>query len=125
MFAFRRQNNFEFVSMYENNLSKIFGLIFAITVSIVRTPLVYLVILYEKENPYKTLLSQVFCNILTIGISYVILVEIPDYIYGRRPEFICYFEIILRGGITIHQLILANAVIIVRYIFEGFSLGSF
>ena len=106
--------------MYENNPSKIIGLIFAIAVSIVTTPLVYLVILYEKENPYKTLLSQVFCNILTIGIFYVILVEIPDYalyIYGPLPECICYVEIMLRGGITIQQLILTNAVIIVRYIF--------
>ena len=106
--------------IYDNNITKILGLVYAITVSAIITPLVYLVTLFERQNPLRILLSQLFSKIIFIGILFVIFVEVPNYfiyIVGPLPEFMCSIEIVLRAAFTISILILLNAILIARYIF--------
>ena len=117
---FSIQREFVYGPIYDNNITKILGLIYAITVSAIITPLVYLVTQFERQNPLRLLLSQLFSKILLTGILFVIIVEVPNYfiyIVGPLPEFMCNIELVLRGALTISILILLNAILIARYIF--------
>ena len=39
------------------------------------------------------------------------------YIFGPQPAIICHFEMLLRGSITIQQLLLSDILMIARYLF--------
>ena len=110
-----------FVSeIFENSLSKCFALAYCIILTIFTTPIMYLIILYEQDNPYRILLNQLVTSIAYLGITYnlsVHLIHIVLYAWGPLHPSICYLSLILQGTFTFQLCLLMNAVMIVRYLF--------
>ena len=121
MTIFSRSNDdFEFEILYGNNYFKIIGLIYSISVFIITIPPLYFVIIFENENPYKTLQSKILVLFLSNAMAYCFFVQIPDYciyIFGPLPALICYFEMFFRVCITIQQLFLSDVTMIAKYLF--------
>ena len=96
------------------------GLLYSLTVTIITIPLLYLVLLFEKENPYRTLLNQLNSKVIQLGIVLIVGTELLDYalyIFGPLNKIICENEILLRSCLSIQQLLLFNAILIERYLF--------
>ena len=110
-----------FFDMFDNNNPyKWVSLTYSIIATTVSTPLLYLVIMFQKENPYTTLLHQILSNILGVAILNNIFVHIPFvllYIFGPFPQLTCYLILIIQGSLTIQALLLVNIMMITRYIF--------
>ena len=110
-----------FSEMFEaNNPYKWVSLFYSVTLTAVSTPLLYLVIMFQRENPYSTLLHHILSNILGVGILNNIFVHIPFillYSFGHFSQPTCYLILIIQGSFTIQVLLLTNILMIVRYIF--------
>ena len=116
----RSDGDFEFDTLYGNNDFKIIGLIYSISVFIITIPILYFVIIFENDNPYKTILSKILVLILCNAMAYCILVQLPNYciyILGPLPALICYCEMFFRVCITIQQLFLSDILMIAKYLF--------
>ena len=67
-----------FFELFENsNPYKLVSLCYSIILTAALTPLLCLVILFQKHNPYTTLLHQIVSNILGVAILNNIIVNIP------------------------------------------------
>ena len=96
------------------------GLLYSLTVTVITIPLLYRVLLFEKENPYRTLLNQLNSKAIQLGIVLIVGTELLAYalyIFGPLNKILCEIEILLRSCLTIQQLLIFNAILIVRYIF--------
>ena len=64
-----------FFELFENsNPYKLVSLCYSIILTAALTPLLCLVILFQKDNPYTTLLHQIVSNILGVAILNNIIV---------------------------------------------------
>ena len=117
---FRIVDDIFITTIFENTFAKWISLIFSISVTFISTPILYLVVLFEKDNQFRILMNQLVSSIAILGILFNILVQMQIiflYIIGPLPEFLCYINLVLQGGFTIQFLLLMNFVIVVRYIF--------
>ena len=110
-----------FQEMFEtNNPYKLICLVYSITILAAITPLLCLVIQFLNENPYTTLVQQVFSIIIGVTIATNILIHIPLillYILGPFSQQTCDLIFIAHGSLAIQLLLLANILIISRYMF--------
>jgi hypothetical protein len=110
-----------FSEMYEaNNPYKWMFLIFSIVLTAAVTPIMYLVIQFQNENPYTTLIQQILSSMIGAAILINILVHIPLillYIVGPFSQQICNLLLSTQTGLTMQLLLLANVLMITRYLF--------
>ena len=111
---------FNITQVFEDTPLKWACISYAITLIIVTTPILLLVVLYERDNPYRILMNQLVIAIIYLGISANLSIEIINiflYILGPLHPILCYLSFLLQGALSIQMLLLIDAVVIVRYIF--------
>lgn len=110
-----------FVSeIFENSFSKFFSLSYSISLTILTTPLMFLIILYERDNPNRILLNQLVTSVAYLGIIVnlsIELIHIVLYSWGPLHSSLCNLSLILQGTFGLQAFLLMNAVMIVRYLF--------
>ena len=113
-------NDIQFTHIFENTFSKWISITFSILVTLISTPIIYLVIKYEEDNQFRILMNQLISSICMLAILFnctVRLLIILLYIIGPLPEFVCVLIVTLHGGFTIQLILLLNCIIVVRYLF--------
>ena len=110
-----------FFEMYEtNNPYKWICLVYSVICMAAITPILYLVIQFQNENPYTTLVQQVFSSMLGVALSVNISVHIPFvllYIFGPFSQLACDLLLNAQSVLIVQLLLLANVLMIIRYIF--------
>jgi hypothetical protein len=108
-----------FIHLYDNTPSKWIGIIYSFFVAVIMLPVFYLLILYERDNHYRTLISQLVTTNVFCAIAYIILIQIPAiflFIFGPFASIYCHIDILIRGTIICLLLVLINFVLVSRYI---------
>ena len=101
-----------------NNPSKIAALLFSFAATIFITPFLIFIIQFERDNHNRTLINQFISSIMWIGVWWnMIMQPITFYRYMVGPfcsKFLCCLDSILRNGLSMHALMLFDAIIIAR-----------
>jgi hypothetical protein len=82
-------------------------------------PVFYLIILYEMDNHYRTLISQLVTTCMFCAFGHIISVQIPaifNFIFGPFSITYCYFDLLIRGTFVLQIIALINFGLIVRYV---------
>ena len=106
--------------IFEKSFARLFCLAFSIILTIATTPVMYLIIMFERDNPYKILMNQLVTSIAYLGIvanSSIELIHVVLYSWGPLHPSFCYLSLIFQGTFALQVFLLLNAVMIVRYIF--------
>ena len=97
------------------------ALIFSLFSSIVVTWFLVFVIKFERDHHNKTLINQFISDIMCMGIVWnMVMQPITFYRYLVGPPhsyFLCGLDSVLRNGLTMHGLLLFDAIIIARFVF--------
>ena len=120
-FSVVKQKMNDFSEMFEtNNPYKWVCLVYSIILFITLTPLLYLVIMFQNENPYTTLLQQFLSSILLVAILMNIFGHIPFtllYIIGPFSQQTCNLLLVSYTSFGVQLLLHTNFLILTRYIF--------
>ena len=84
------------------------------------TPFVILIVRYEKEKQNRTLINQLVAwlfHVMATPNNFIHIMFIIRYSFGTLPPFFCYLDLLARPGLVTFQLLLLDAICVIRYIF--------
>jgi hypothetical protein len=120
-FYFFKSNFFYFENIYGIHISKLLCLGFHILASIITSPILYLIIVYEKNFDYRTLINQMvsslMCNALAYNLIMTPLTLLFTIISPIDSPIVCRIYFIVNNVISFHMLFLIDAMLIIKYIF--------
>jgi hypothetical protein len=123
MFFFTSFNSnfFYFENIYGIHISKLLCLSFHILASLITSLILYLIIVYEKNCNYRTLINQMvsslMCNALTYNLIMTPLTLLFTLISPIDSPVICRIYFFTNNVISFHMLFLIDAMLIIKYIF--------
>ena len=84
------------------------------------TPFLFLIVRYEREKQNRTLINQLVASLLHVITTPNIILQVMfiiRYSVGAFPHFFCYLDLLARPGFVTFQLLILDAICIIRYIF--------
>ena len=120
MHFYSSQEEVLLTELYENHPSKIFAILFLAAMSVLASPIIALIVKFEREKSTRTLINQLMSNMLFLtsipnfGVSILLFIR---YSFVSDPQLICYLDQILRGSIIMNYILFLDAILIVRFIF--------
>lgn len=84
------------------------------------TPLLFIIVKYEKEKHYKSLINKLIYSSLLISIiqgSVTQLLMFFLYMFGPLSEWLCYYDLVTKPGVILYDIILLDAILVLRYLF--------
>jgi len=105
---------------YENSATKIISIVISVLMTAVGTPILFLLIRFERDNPYRILVNQLITGMMYIGILYTCTVHsiyLMIYVIGPLHPILCLISFTLHGAYVNGVLLLSSAVITTRFIF--------
>ena len=105
---------------YKLHAGKVFAILFSILGGLIVNPILYLIIKYEKEKHYRTLINQLLSVLIynVIVLSVVIqCIQLSHYTVGSLHWLICSMDVLLKPITTMLDFLLLDAICLVRYIF--------
>ena len=119
MFSFSFEG-MEITEPYKLHAGKVFAILFSILGGLIVNPILYLIIKYEKEKHYRTLINQLLSVLIynVIVLSVVIqCIQLYRYSVGSLHWIFCSLDVLLRPITTMLDFLLLDAICLVRYIF--------
>jgi hypothetical protein len=107
--------------LFSNRPSKLLSVAYSSILAIVFTPLVYSIILFERDNHHRTLINQLMASAMWTGVFWNLTVQplaFYRFMVGPIPvEMLCNINSVLKNAIPMHILLLLDAILIVKYVF--------
>ena len=107
-------------TMFKLQTSLCITLIVSIIGSLLCIALLFGIILFERNQHYRTLINQLVTSMYWYGILWILTLQIPTiirYIVGPFPEVFCAVDIIYRNVFNMQVLFFLDFIILSRYIF--------
>lgn len=106
--------------MFEDQPIKYFAIATSVLGILMTSPLLFLIISFERSNHNRTLINQLLSSMIWHGIGWNLVIQVPiiiRYLVGPFPRAICHLDIIMRNLFTMQGLFFLDSMILVRYIF--------
>ena len=103
-----------------NHTSKYLVMLFSTIVTIIITPIMCNIVVFETNCQNRTLINRIISFGLIVTICYNILTQtfsLIRYSFGPMPEPLCRLEYFTKIFLILHLIALSDFVIIIRYIF--------
>ncbi len=112
---------FHFDNIYGNHISKILCLGFLTLTSIITSPILCSIIVYEKNSSYRTLINQMVSSMMWNALAYnLIMTPLTLIFYIMSPinsPVVCRMYFMVNTVICYHMIFLLDAMIIIKYMF--------
>ena len=95
-------------------------MVFSIIIFILVTPVLYLIIQFEKDKHNRTLINQlvtVLVYIVTIPNILLEFLSLYLFIFNGTHEVFCYMDLIFRPSLVMLNILVIDAIGIVRFVF--------
>ena len=108
-------------NIYGNHTSKWLCLGYTMLVSIITSPILCIIIKYEKNLHYRTLINQMVSSVMWNALLYNIVMPpltlLFNIITPINSPVVCRIYFLVHSIITDHVVFLADAMIVIKYIF--------
>jgi hypothetical protein len=115
------RNFFHFDNIYGNHTSKLLCLSFHVLASIITSPILYIIIVFEKNCNYRTLMNQMVSSVMWNALAYNLIMPLLTLIFNFispiNSPVICRMYFIVNNVISYHIIILLDSLIVIKYIF--------
>ena len=105
---------------YQHHPSKIFGIIFSFVGGLIVNPILLLIIKYERDKHYRTLINQLLSvliyNVILLSVILQCL-KIYHYTVGYMHSFFCFVDVFLKPVAVMLDFLLLDAMCFIRYMF--------
>jgi hypothetical protein len=108
------------IGLFQNQPAKITAVALSSIGTFICTPILIIIIKYEKDKHYKSLINKLVYFSLYVAIiqgSVTQLLMYLLYIFGPLPELICYYDLVTRPGIVMYDILFLDAIFVLRYLF--------
>ena len=105
---------------YENYPSKFFAIIFSIMGGLIVNPILYLIIQFERDKHYRTLINQLLSVLIYATIFMTVVLhslKLYHYTVGYMHWFFCFVDVFLKPISAMLNFLLLDAMCLIRYIF--------
>ena len=108
-------------NIYGNHTSKLLCLGFHILASIVTSPILYIIIRYEKNSNYRTLINQLVSSIMWNALAYNLIMPALTLLFNiispSNSPVVCRMYFLVNNVICFHMILLLDSIIVIKYIF--------
>ena len=105
---------------YKHHTSKIFAILFSIIGGLIVNPILCLIIKYERDKHYRTLINQLLSVLIYNVIILPVLLQclkLYHYSVGSMHWFFCFLDVFLKPIAIMLDFLLLDAMCIVQYMF--------
>ena len=116
----RLPEEIQLVELFQNQPAKITALVVSSLGTFIITPILLIIVKYEKEKHYKSLINKLIYSSLLISViqgSVTELLMLFLYMFGPLSEWICYYDLVTRPGVAMYDILLLDSLFVVRYLF--------
>ena len=106
--------------MFEFQTSLWVAILFSTLGSIICLALLFCIILFERNQHFRTLIDQLVTSMHWYGILWIFTVQVPTtirYFVGPFPTFLCALDVIYKNVFNMQVLFFLDFIILCRYIF--------
>ena len=110
----------DYSHLFTNHPSKMIILIVSAFLQAAIIPFLYSIISFERDNHHRTLINRLMASTVWLSIIWGLTVQQFDFfrsVFGPMPEHLCRINSLMRTTITMHGLMLIDAILVVKYIF--------
>jgi hypothetical protein len=95
-------------------------MIFLAAMTIVATPITFIIVKYEREKSNRTLINQLLSSMLvwtSVPSTANQILVVVRFMCVANPKVFCYLDLFFKPGIILTYIMFLDAILVVRYIF--------